>query len=96
MNGLGPWWFPAPIRAVLTKLGLLFFQEADWDRHDASYAAGFPARSVCDRGFLAAMLRDASLARPVGKMFICTGLAWLLWALVRLFGWASYRVTHAR
>ena len=90
MNGLGPWWFPAPIRAALTRAGEWFFGEASWDIHDASYAAGQPARAVCDRGFLAAMLRDASKARPVAKMAACTVLAWFLWLMVRLFGWASY------
>lgn len=94
MNGLGPWWFPAWTRTVLTRMGAIFFAEADWDIHDASYAAGSPARWVCDRGFLAAMLRDASLAGSVWRMAACTCLAWLLWALVRLFGWASYR--HSR
>ena len=90
MNGIGPWWFPAKGRAVLTWAGGWFFSEASWAKHDASYEAGHPARAVCDRGFLAAMLRDASKARPVAKMAACCVLAWTLWALVRLFGWASY------
>jgi len=90
-NGLGPWWFPAWIRRGLTSLGKMFFNEAAWEIHDESYAAGSPARAVADRGFLAAMLRDASIPRSTSKMAACTVLAWWLWSLVRLFGWMSYR-----
>ena len=89
-NGLGPWWLPAPLRRLLTWAGGLFFKEAAWEIHDASYAAGTPARAVCDRGFLAAMLRDASEARTPLKMAACCGLAWFFWVLVRSFGWASF------
>lgn len=89
-NGLGPWWLPPPLRRALTALGRLFFKEAAWEIHDASYLAGSPARAVCDRGFLAAMLRDASEARTAFKMALCTALAWFLWLCVRALGWASY------
>jgi hypothetical protein len=72
------------------SLGRLFFQEAAWEIHDASYIAASPARAICDRGFLAAMLRDASEARTAFKMALCTVLAWFLWGCVRALGWASY------
>ena len=89
-NGLGPWWFPAWLRRVLTSAGRLFFKEAAWEIHDASYAAASPSRWACDRGFLGAMLRDASEARTPLKMLACCCLAWFLWGFVRTFGWMSY------
>lgn len=90
-NGLGPWWFPQFIRRGLTNLGRVFFKEAAWEVHDASYAAGTPARHICDRGFLGAMLRDASEASSTPRMFACTALSWTFWAMCRLFGWMSYK-----
>jgi hypothetical protein len=91
-NGLGPWWFPAALRRALTRAAAWFFVEADWTIHDESYAAADPERAVCDRGFLRAMLRDASNTDTTPRIAACTVLAWMLWALVRLFGWASYGV----
>ena len=53
MNGVGPWWFPAALRLAITRLSLVFFLTASWDRHDEGYGRGFPARAECDRKFLA-------------------------------------------
>jgi hypothetical protein len=89
-NGLGPWWFPASLRRVITRWASFFFHEAAWEIHDASYAAAYPARDKCDRGLLRAMLRDASRQDFVSMIAACTGLAWLMWVMVRLLGWASY------
>lgn len=90
-NGVGPWWFPAPLRRGITAVSGLFFATASWDRHDEGYERGSPARSECDRKFLAAMLADAGQAGPVWRMAGCTVLAWGFWVSVRLGGWASYR-----
>lgn len=90
-NGLGPWWFPAAVRVLLTRLSAAFFKEAAWQRHDQGYARGYPARNECDRLFLAAMLRDASRATTAARMLICTALALFFWAMVRVFGVFSWR-----
>ncbi len=90
-NGLGPIWFPAPVRAILTRLSALFFSEAGWEKHDEGYARGYPARAVCDRKFFQAMLRDASRVETTGRVWVCIWLAGFFWLMVRLFGWASYR-----
>jgi hypothetical protein len=89
-NGLGPKWFPKSVRRWLTSLGELFFKRAAWEIHDLSYAKGNPTRSECDKGFLMAMLKDASEASTIVKMLACCLLAWLLWILVRLFGWTTF------
>jgi hypothetical protein len=89
-NGLGPWWFPASVRKALTNLGKTFFDEASWDKHDEGYERGFPSRSECDRKFLMAMLRDASLQQTTLRAWICTKAAFFLWACVRVGGGASY------
>ena len=89
-NGFGPWWMPAPVRAVLTRFSAWFFDEASWQRHDIGYAHGYPSRAEADRKFLAAMLRDASQAERVWHMAAACVLAWLFWGVVRLFGWMSY------
>lgn len=90
-NGLGPAWFPDWLRQMFTKFGSTFFEEASWDHHDEGYKAGLPARNVCDRKFLCAMLRDASNTEATIKVAACTILAWFFWLMVRLFGWMSYR-----
>jgi len=90
-NGLGPWWFPAPVRSAMTASGRVFFSEASWARHDVGYARGYPSRAECDRKFLMAMLRDASRQPSVLRAWACVKLAFFLWACVRLGGWASYR-----
>lgn len=90
MNGLGPWWFPGPVRAGLTRMSRLFFVTASWDRHDEGYARADPPRRECDRRFLAAMLADAAAASTEWRMAACTGLAWTFWVAVRLFGWTAY------
>lgn len=89
-NGFGPAWLPVWVRRLMTKFGLLFFDEASWARHDEGYARGYPARHVCDRKFLQAMLRDASHARTTLKVAVSTSLAWAVWAAVRLLGWVSF------
>jgi len=89
-NGLGPWWFPPFIRKFLTRLSKRFFREAAWIKHDEGYARGYPARAVCDRKFLQAMLRDASLTSTTVRVLACVALALFYWTMVRLFGWASY------
>lgn len=91
MNGVGPWWFPAALRLAITRLSLVFFLTASWDRHDEGYGRGFPARAECDRKFLAAMLADAAQAGPAWRMAGGTALAWAFWLAVRVGGWASYR-----
>lgn len=93
-NGLGPYWFPDIWRAGLTRLSSLFFDEANWQKHDEGYARQHPARSVCDRKMLSASLRDASQANSVLAIFFCVGLSWFFWALVRVFGWVSYYRRH--
>ena len=90
MNGVGPWWFPGPIRSVITRLSGLFFQEASWVRHDRGYSRGRPARSECDRLFLNALLRDASRTTKASRAIACAWLGVFFWIMVRLFGWASY------
>ena len=89
-NGIGPSWFPAWLRKALTRFGSSFFQEAAWDKHDEGYAVGAPSRAECDRKFLQAMLRDASLTTTTFRVFACTSLAWFFWLCVRLFGWMTY------
>lgn len=93
-NGFGPDWLPEWARKVLTKFGLLFFAEASWARHDEGYSRGFPARHICDRKFLQAMLRDASKTQKTYMIATCTILAWAIWLLVRLFGWTSYKTVR--
>jgi hypothetical protein len=90
MNGVGPYWFPAWLRAWLTRQFNRVFDEASPVRHDESYARGYPARDVCDRGMLAAMLRDTSRMTSTGRMFAATVVSWLFWGFNRLFGWVSY------
>ena len=89
-NGLGPAWFPKWLTQRLTRLGRMFFDEANWGHHDHGYARGYPARAECDRLFLMAMLRDASLQPSALRAWGCSKAAWFLWACVRAFGWASY------
>lgn len=90
MNGLGPRWFPAPLRAVLTDWSARFFDEAAWHIHDQGYARRFPDRATCDLKFLQAMLRDASNTTTAGRTLACVFLALFYWVLVRAFGWTAY------
>ena len=89
-NGLGPWWFPALLRTLLTRLSRRFFNEAAWDKHDEGYNRGTPSRAECDRKFLQAMLRDASQTTTTGRVLACVGLAVFYWSMVRLFGRFSF------
>lgn len=95
-NGLGPAYFPASWRRVLTKVSASFFEEASWDKHDEGYGRGNPVRSECDRLFFMAMLRDATLVNSVGRVWACIWLAGFFWLMVRLFGWASYKNSRCR
>ncbi len=97
-NGLGPWWFPAWLRRLATSLSLAFFHEADWAHHDYGYARGGSEsdRARADRLFLAAMLRDGSRLNTVTRMAGASLLAWLFWALVRLFGWTAFNYRRER
>lgn len=89
-NGLGPEWFPAPLRAALTAWASARYPSLSWQMHDASYAAADPARWVCDRGFLRAMLGDAISAPRLAGMFGLSVAAWGFWAAVRIGGYWSY------
>lgn len=89
-NGVGPSWFPAPVRRALTWFSLLFFSEANWDKHDEGYKAGSPSRSECDRKMLQAGLRDASRTTTIPRIFVCTFLAWVYYLACRAGGWATY------
>lgn len=86
-NGLGAWWFPAPIRNWLTRKSLAFFSESAWENHDVGYARKKPSRAKCDRNFLRAMLRDASQHDKPAKTAI---LALIFWVCVRVAGGLSY------
>lgn len=89
-NGVGPSWLWTPARDFLTRVFSFYFIEASHEKHDEGYKVGSPSWAECDRKFLQAMLRDASLATTTFRTFICTFLAWLLWLLCRLGGWMSY------
>ena len=95
-NGLGPWWFPARLRAWLTAWASARFPSLSWQMHDASYDAGSPERWVADRGFLRAMLRDAVGERSPAAIFGLSAAAWAFWAAVRMFGVWSYNWRGAR
>ena len=90
-NGLGPYWFPAAWRRWLTQVSSLFFDEANWELHDKGYQRKEHPRWYCDHRMLGASLRDASNAKTPARMLACTVLAWMFWALVRCFGWISWR-----
>jgi hypothetical protein len=89
-NGLGPWWFPARLRSLLTAWASARYPSLSWELHDASYRAAHPARWICDRGFLRAMLGDAIKAQRLGAMMGLSVVAWGMWLLVRVFGKLSY------
>ncbi len=93
-NGVGPRWFPAWARRILTRFSARFFSEADWERHDEGYARGSPDRATCDRKFLKAMLRDAAQATTTIRVLACVGLALFFWTMVRAFGWTAYKRRH--
>lgn len=89
-NGLGPWWFPEPLRRALTWASGFFFDEAAWDIHDEGYARGEPSRAICDWKFFQAMLRDASRVSRFHRVVACLVLAFTFYFAVRAFGWGSY------
>ncbi len=90
VNGVGPWWFPAWPRRMLTAVAGRYFTEADWGRHDYGYATRAATRAHCDLRFLQAMLRDASGQPGAARAVTAAVIALVFWVLVRLFGWASY------
>ncbi|MDZ7906714.1 MAG: hypothetical protein U5N55_13815 [Cypionkella sp.] len=89
-NGLGPWWFPRSLRAGLTVWASARYPSLSWQMHDASYDAGSPARWICDRGFLRAMLTDALAAPRARTIFGLSFAAWAFWVAVRIGGHWSY------
>lgn len=87
VNGLGAWWFPAPLRRYLTRKSAEFFRKAAWEKHDIGYGLGSPSRLVCDIRFLSAMVHDATYSdRPRRTLF----LALLFFFCVRVGGRLSY------
>jgi len=90
MNGVGPAWAPEWLRAIFTWFSAMFFDEAGWREHDQGYQLATTPRWLCDLRFLQAMVRDASHQHRAIKIAACCALALTFWAMVRLFGWASY------
>lgn len=86
-NGCGPVWLPGWIKALLFN----WFFEASCDKHDIGYAQGGDEvrRFECDWKFLHAMLRDTRRQKGYLKP-LCYLLAWVFFALVRLFGWLQF------
>lgn len=82
-NGVGAWWMPQWLRDVLTAWFLRDFDEGAAEDHDLSYWLHEQPRIEIDRTFLAAMLGQAVTRQQRLK-------AMTLYAMVRLFGWASY------
>ena len=90
-NGIGPGWFPAPLRALITKLASICFVEASWQHHDWGYGKGGSEvdRINCDGRFLIAMRRDvcrAPLLTKIPAWLICHGF----YIMVRLGGRSSF------
>lgn len=94
-NGLGPWWFPVVVRRILTAGFARLFDEASIEIHDAAYAKGVVPRAICDRGFRRAMQRDAARTGSDALAFVMDLIAWMLWVILRLFGWMSYAKNRA-
>ena len=87
-NGCGPVWLPA----FLTTFLFAWFFTASCRRHDFAYVRGGNEadRKVADVGFLTAMLADVAMAAVVYQPFLGL-LAWVFYALVRLFGRHRFR-----
>jgi hypothetical protein len=90
-NGVGPEWLPQVMRGWLTKIGEMFFVEAEWAHHDYGYWKGElrKDRARCDWLFFAAMLNDAARL-SLHKRVLAIGVSCAFWAAVRLGGWASF------
>lgn len=89
INGVGPHWFPAFFRGILTSFSAWFFKSASWAHHDYGYYIGHPSRKRCDVLFLQAMINDARDLKVYMQPFALL-LALCYYALVRAFGWISY------
>ena len=74
---------PRWMRACITAWFLRDFDEGAAEDHDLAYWLAEQPRIDIDRAFLAAMLVQAVTLRQRLK-------ALTLYAMVRLFGWASY------
>lgn len=94
MNGVGPYWFPSPVRRVLTKVASLYFDEASWNKHDEGYYKRNPDRATCDFKFLQALLRDSSKKDSTLKVTVFILVSYLVWIIVRLAGWSAYNRTR--
>lgn len=83
-NGVGAWWMSQWMRDAITAWFLRDFDKNAAENHDWAYWRHEQPRIDIDRAFLAAMLGQAVTLRQRLK-------ALTLYAMVRLFGWASYR-----
>lgn len=83
-NGVGAWWMPQWMRDAFTAWFLRYFDEDAAEDHDLAYWLHEQPRIEADRAFLAAMLGQPVTLRQRLK-------AITIYAMVRLFGWASYR-----
>lgn len=82
-NGVGASWMPQWLRDRITVWFLRDFDEGAAEDHDLAYWLHEQPRAVIDRAFLAAMLSQSTTIRQRVK-------ALAIYAMVRLFGWASY------
>ncbi len=94
-NGVGPSWFPAFLRAFITKQSSWFFKDASWKHHDFGYWVGHTKahRKTYDDKFLAAMkhdLKDRGLLTKIGGFIISRSF----FAAVRLGGGGSFYYHH--
>ncbi len=85
-NGVGAYWMPQWMRNAITAWFLRDFDEGAAQDHDLAYWLHDQTRAVIDRAFLVAMLAQVVTLRQRAK-------ALTIYAMVRLFGWASYRKT---
>ena len=83
-NGVGAWWMPRWMRNRITAWFLRDFDEGAAEAHDLAYWLREEPRIDIDRAFLAAMLGQTVTLRQQLK-------ALTIYAMVRLFGWASFR-----
>jgi len=77
-NGCGPWWMPR-----MWKDG--YFADA-CTIHDLDYNVSSRPRLAADRFFRTKMLEKA------GDNKVRVIQAWIYYALVRLFGWTTYKL----
>ncbi|MFV1530535.1 MULTISPECIES: hypothetical protein [unclassified Phaeobacter] len=102
-NGVGPYWLPDRLRALITDTASWFFCDASWRHHDFGYAVGGDRwdRARCDWKFFVAMLHDAVTQRwPLALVTVPTALllSVLFYLAVRIggqFGSFDYRQEYA-